>query len=113
MTGTAAQQTQASKAKTFPRSQLKALASTHDTSRGEFVYQALLDAIRHGRLRQGDRVREDEISESLNVSRTPVREALHRMQLRSLLIARSYAARLTSGRTRSASVPPEFIRTRA
>jgi DNA-binding GntR family transcriptional regulator len=85
MTGTAAQQTQASKAKTFPKSQLKALASSHDTSRGEFVYQALLDAIRQGRLRQGDRVREDKISESLNVSRTPVREALHKMQVRGLL----------------------------
>lgn len=83
MTGTAARRMQASKVKTFPRSQLK--AGAHDTSRSEFVYQALLEAIRQGRLRQGDRVREDEISALLNVSRTPVREAVHRMQGRGLL----------------------------
>lgn len=83
MTGAAARQ--ASKVKAFPRPQLRSRASAQDISRSEFVYQSLLDAIRQGRLRQGDRVREDEISESLNVSRTPVREALHRMQGRGLL----------------------------
>jgi DNA-binding GntR family transcriptional regulator len=73
------------KAKIVSRSELKALAGSQDASRAEFVYRALLEAIRQGRLRQGERIREDEVSEWLNVSRTPVREALHRMQTRGLL----------------------------
>lgn len=58
---------------------------TRNTSRGEFVYRALRDAIRDGRLKQGARVREDEIARALGVSRTPVREALFRLQTRGLL----------------------------
>jgi DNA-binding GntR family transcriptional regulator len=73
------------KTKVLSRSELKLLAGAQDASRGEFVYRALLEAIRQGRLRQGERIREDELSEWLNVSRTPVREALHRMQTRGLL----------------------------
>ena len=73
------------KARIVSRSELKVLAGVQDASRGEFVYRALLEAIRQGRLRQGERIREDEVSERLKVSRTPVREALHRMQTRGLL----------------------------
>jgi DNA-binding GntR family transcriptional regulator len=73
------------RAKVLSKSELKVIAGAQDASRGEFVYRALLEAIRQGRLRQGERVREDELSEWLNVSRTPVREALHRMQTRGML----------------------------
>src|SRR5260221_5774099 len=73
------------KTKVLSRSELKLLAGAQDASRGEFVYRTLLEAIRQGRLRQGERIREDELSDWLNVSRTPVREALHRMQTRGLL----------------------------
>jgi DNA-binding GntR family transcriptional regulator len=53
-------------------------------SRAEFVYEQLLDAISEGRLR-GERIREEDIAKSLGVSRTPVREALQRLQERGLL----------------------------
>jgi len=65
---------------------LKALDTpARDTSRGEFVYRALCDAIKDGRLKQGARVREEDVARSLGVSRTPVREALFRLQTRGLL----------------------------
>jgi DNA-binding GntR family transcriptional regulator len=43
------------------------------------------EAIRDGHFRQGDRIRENDIAKSLGVSRTPVREALRRLQTRGLL----------------------------
>jgi len=54
-------------------------------SRSEFVYAKLCDAISEGRFRQGTRLREEEIADNLGVSRTPVREALRRLQARGLL----------------------------
>lgn len=56
-----------------------------DTSRGEYVYQELRNAIQEGRYRQGERIREEDIAKSMGVSRTPVREALRRLQTRGLL----------------------------
>lgn len=56
-----------------------------DTSRAEYVYQQMRSAIQDGRYRQGERIREQEIAISLGVSRTPVREALRRLQTRGLL----------------------------
>jgi len=55
------------------------------SSRGEYVYRALCDAIKDGQLKQGMRVREEDIANLLGVSRTPVREALFRLQTRGLL----------------------------
>jgi DNA-binding GntR family transcriptional regulator len=55
------------------------------TSRAEFAYKMLLDAIREQQLKPGERVREDEVSKMLGISRTPVRQALHRLQTRGLL----------------------------
>ena len=54
-------------------------------SRSEFVYAKLCDAISEGHFRQGTRLREEEIANNLGVSRTPVREALRRLQSRGLL----------------------------
>lgn len=55
-------------------------------SRAEFVYDTLRDAISDGRIAAGERVREEEIARNLGVSRTPVREALQRLQQRGLLV---------------------------
>jgi DNA-binding GntR family transcriptional regulator len=55
-------------------------------SRGDFVYESLRDAISDGRIPSGARVREEEVARSLGVSRTPVREALQRLQQRGILI---------------------------
>jgi len=54
-------------------------------SRAEFAYRQLLEAIRKQTLRPGDRIREDELSKMLGISRTPLRQALHQLQTRGLL----------------------------
>jgi DNA-binding GntR family transcriptional regulator len=55
-------------------------------SRADFVFESLRDAISDGRIAAGERVREEEIARNLGVSRTPVREALQRLQQRGLLV---------------------------
>jgi DNA-binding GntR family transcriptional regulator len=54
-------------------------------SRADFVYESLRDAISDGRIAGGERVREEEVARNLGVSRTPVREALQRLQQRGIL----------------------------
>lgn len=56
-----------------------------NTSRSEYVFRALRDAIQEGRLPQGERLREEEVARRLGVSRTPVREALRRLEARGLV----------------------------
>ena len=48
--------------------------------RGEHAYQEIRRAIRQRRFRAGDRLREVELAAALGLSRTPVREALARLQ---------------------------------
>jgi DNA-binding GntR family transcriptional regulator len=55
-------------------------------SRADFVYESLRDAISDGRIAGGERVREEDVARNLGVSRTPVREALQRLQQRGILI---------------------------
>ncbi|GAL17271.1 GntR family transcriptional regulator [Vibrio maritimus] len=55
-------------------------------SRSEVAYQKLLQAIRHGELTPGTRVREIEVAEMLGISRTPVRDAIRRLESDGLLI---------------------------
>lgn len=54
-------------------------------SRAAQVYDQLREWIRIGRLQPGARVREEDIAHTMQVSRTPVREALSRLQARGLL----------------------------
>jgi DNA-binding GntR family transcriptional regulator len=54
--------------------------------RGEFVYAQLRAEIRGGKLVPGDRLRETVIAERLEVSRTPVREALKRLESEGLAV---------------------------
>lgn len=54
-------------------------------SRAEFVYLTLRERIRTGQYIRGERIREEEVARSLGVSRTPVREALARLQARGML----------------------------
>jgi DNA-binding GntR family transcriptional regulator len=49
-------------------------------SLADTVYQELLAAIRDGRLHPGERIKEAAVAKSLSVSRTPVREAIRRLQ---------------------------------
>ena len=54
-------------------------------SSGEAAYEALMAAIREGRFQPGDRLREQEVGEHLSLSRTPVREALRRMEAEGII----------------------------
>lgn len=51
-----------------------------DMSQGEAAYAQLLVAIRSRDYAPGDRLRETEVADRLNLSRTPVREALRRLE---------------------------------
>jgi DNA-binding GntR family transcriptional regulator len=49
------------------------------------AYGLILEAIDHGVYRPGDRLVESELAERFGVSRTPIREALQRLETQSLL----------------------------
>jgi len=51
----------------------------------ERVYESLRSAILAGRLDPGARLTEEHLAEDLGVSRTPVREALHKLESESLI----------------------------
>lgn len=53
---------------------------------GNSIYRQLLDEIRRGELLPGARLRETELAERLNVSRTPVREAIRLMEADGLVV---------------------------
>jgi DNA-binding GntR family transcriptional regulator len=59
--------------------------STPNASLAERVYTELLQAINDGRCRPGDRILEADVAQWLQVSRTPVREALRRLQSEDVL----------------------------
>lgn len=49
-------------------------------SSGEAAYAKLLESLREGRFQPGARLREEEVAEALGLSRTPIREALRRLE---------------------------------
>jgi DNA-binding GntR family transcriptional regulator len=49
------------------------------------VYDDLIESLRVGKFRPGDRLRAEDVAKTFSVSRTPVREALSRLQERGLL----------------------------
>lgn len=54
--------------------------SRSSQSSGETAYEALLSALRAGTFGPGDRLREEDVGDQLGLSRTPVREALRRLE---------------------------------
>ncbi len=56
-----------------------------DISRAEHAYRRLLDGIRAGEFRPGQRLREIDLATRLKVSRTPVREAIRRLASEGLV----------------------------
>ena len=54
-------------------------------SRGDHAYQQLFEAIESGSLKPGARLREIELSEWVGASRTPIREALGRLEGEGLI----------------------------
>ncbi|MGR3435507.1 MAG: GntR family transcriptional regulator [Shimia sp.] len=57
-------------------------------SSGGTAYDALVAALRSGTYAPGDRLREAEVSERLGLSRTPVREALRRLEADGIVVHR-------------------------
>ena len=57
----------------------------NDTKQTSDAYTLILAAIDEGSYRPGDRLVESELAERLGVSRTPIREALQRLETQSLL----------------------------
>ncbi|WP_417212661.1 GntR family transcriptional regulator [Acinetobacter venetianus] len=55
-------------------------------SRSEVVYKKLLTAIQNGTFEPGTRIREVEMAELFGISRTPVRDAIRRLESDGLLI---------------------------
>ena len=51
-----------------------------DMSQGDVAYHRLLEKIRSGQFRPGDRLRETDVAENLALSRTPIREALRKLE---------------------------------
>jgi len=54
-------------------------------SSGETAYDALITALREGVYAPGDRLREEEVGAHLSLSRTPVREALRRLEAEGII----------------------------
>ena len=54
--------------------------SRAELSQGEIAYRAVMNLIRSGALSSGDRIREVSLSEALSLSRTPIREALRKLE---------------------------------
>ncbi|MEM6849977.1 MAG: GntR family transcriptional regulator [Pseudomonadota bacterium] len=54
--------------------------STSEQASGDTAYERLILAIRAGIYRPGDRLREEEVGERFSLSRTPIREALRRLE---------------------------------
>ena len=50
------------------------------------AYRHVLDAITSGRIKPGERVREERLAAEFGISRTPVREALRRLETQGLLV---------------------------
>lgn len=64
---------------------LPASGDEQDLSLAEHAYRCLLDEIRTGLLRSGQRVKEKELALRLHVSRTPIREAIRRLVAERLI----------------------------
>jgi len=66
----------------------EALTIQFDSNRplGELVYEVLRDAIVNQILKPGERLMETELAEEIGVSRTPVREAIRKLELENYVV---------------------------
>jgi DNA-binding GntR family transcriptional regulator len=69
----------------MPRPDAPELLAPRHGSRSEHVYQRLRDAIQRGEFKSGHRVMEIEVAQWLKVSRTPVRDAIRRLESEGML----------------------------
>lgn len=59
--------------------------TAEDQAQGSIAFDQLMSAIRSGTYRPGDRLRETEVADRLSLSRTPVREALRRLEAEGII----------------------------
>ena len=89
----------------FRKSIARVSAAARDeqyASRSELAYRKLRDALASGKLQPGQRVMEVEVAEWLNVSRTPVREALRRLESEGMLAMEPRTGLVVTSITREA-----------
>lgn len=67
------------------KSTLKTTPPKHTTPVRERVYEYLKTAILSGHLNPGEKLTEEHLAKTLGVSRTPVREALHKLESEGLI----------------------------
>jgi DNA-binding GntR family transcriptional regulator len=58
-----------------------------DESLGDFAYRVMREAVRSGKIKLGEHLREADVAGWLAISRTPVREAFHRIVSEGLLVS--------------------------
>jgi DNA-binding GntR family transcriptional regulator len=63
----------------------RAVHQQRGESLGEFAYRVMREALRAGKFRSGEHLREADVAQWLDISRTPVREAFHRLIAEGLL----------------------------
>ena len=78
------------------------LSASKTTSRSEHVYQKLREAIETGELKPGQRVMEVEVADWLEVSRTPVREALRKLESEGMFALEPRTGLVVASLTRQA-----------
>src|SRR3954467_6094650 len=65
---------------------MPALRSARAVNSGQLAVDLIREAILDGELVAGERLKEDDLARRLDVSRTPVREALRRLQAEGLVV---------------------------
>ena len=89
----------------FRKPRARAASAWNDAqyaSRSDLVYQHLREAIERGELKPGQRVMEVEVAEWLHVSRTPVREALRKLEAEGMLAMEARNGLVVASLTRQA-----------
>lgn len=81
-----------------PVSALKPLGERK--SAGQIVFERLWQAITSGEMPSGSRIVENEIASRMGVSRTPVREAIHKLEREDLLVRRAHGGYVVTGMAR-------------
>jgi len=82
------------------------------TSLTALVHHKLREAILSGQLKSGEGLVEENLAVDLGVSRSPVREAMARLEQEGLIISRPYRGAVVAGATRSEIVQAIQIRER-
>jgi DNA-binding GntR family transcriptional regulator len=79
-----------------PSGKVSAISDSDGKPLGRVAYEHLLSAIETGRLKPGDRISVNALSETMNISRTPVREAVALLEGDGLIVHEPHRGRVVS-----------------